>query len=114
MLRLFPPMCAFLLLAAFPVTSAIQLDNAFPNLLFVRPVDIQAARDGTSRLFVVEKPGVISVMPNDPGVTLKTTFLDIQDRVDEGGSEEGLLGLAFHPEYPDSPYFYVELHGRKP
>ncbi|MBP2681257.1 MAG: protein up-regulated by thyroid hormone-putative PQQ-dependent glucose dehydrogenase [Candidatus Krumholzibacteriota bacterium] len=114
MLRLLPPLCAFLFLAASPVSSAIQLDNAFPNLSFVRPVDIQSARDGTNRLFVVEKPGVISVMPNHPGATFKTTFLDIQDRVDEGGSEEGLLGLAFHPEYPDSPYFYVNYTAASP
>jgi hypothetical protein len=101
-------------LAASPASSAIQLDDAFPNLTFVRPVDIQAAHDGTGRLFVVEKPGVISVMPNHPGVTFKGTFLDIQDRVDEGGSEEGLLGLAFHPEYPDSPYFYVSYTAASP
>ena len=112
--RFFSSLCVLLLVAASPVASAIQLEDAFPNLTFVRPVDIQSAHDGSNRLYVVEKPGVISVMLNDPGVTSKTTFLDIQDRVDEGGTEEGLLGLAFHPDYPDSPYFYVNYTTASP
>ncbi len=111
--RPFLLVCVFLF-GASPAASAIELVDAFPNLTFVRPVDIQSAHDGTHRLFVVEKPGVISVMPNSPGVTLKTTFLDIQDRVDEGGTEEGLLGLAFHPEFPDSPYIYVNYTAANP
>jgi glucose/arabinose dehydrogenase len=103
-----------LFLTASPVASQIEIDDAFPNLSFVRPVDIQCARDGTNRLFVVEQPGVISVMPNNPNVTTKRIFLDIQAQVDNGGDEEGLLGLAFHPEFPDSPYFYVNYTATSP
>jgi len=99
---------------ATPAASQIVLEDAFPNLTFLNPVDIQCARDGSNRLFVVEKRGVISVMPNDPGATQKKTFLDIQTRVDDAGSEEGLLGLAFHPAFPDSPYFYVNYTAASP
>lgn len=81
-------------------------EPAFPNLTFTSPVDIQNAGDGSNRLFVVEQAGVIQVFQNDPAVTASSVFLDINSRVSSGG-ERGLLGLAFHPDFPDSAYFYV-------
>lgn len=68
-------------------------------------MDIQPANDGSDRLFIVEKNGVIRVYEN--GQPLTTPFLDISDRVNEGGNEMGLLGLAFHPDYEKNGYFYV-------
>ncbi|MDX1735743.1 MAG: PQQ-dependent sugar dehydrogenase, partial [Halioglobus sp.] len=56
--------------------------------------------------FVVERPGVIRILDSS-GAVLPTPFLDIQDRVDDGASELGLLGLAFHPDYASNGYFYV-------
>jgi len=61
-----------------------------------------------NRLFVVNQKGFIHIIKNEK--TLKTPFLDISDRVHGSltpGSEEGLLGLAFHPDYADNGYFYV-------
>jgi hypothetical protein len=55
----------------------------------------------------LNNPAVIKVFENDPEVTSASTFLDIKGRVSSGG-EMGLLGLAFHPQFPDSPYFYVD------
>ncbi|GGJ96782.1 PQQ-dependent sugar dehydrogenase [Luteimonas terricola] len=43
----------------------------------------------------------------DGGVVLPVPFLDIRDRVDDSGNEQGLLGLAFHPDHADDGYFYV-------
>ncbi|MEM9723158.1 MAG: PQQ-dependent sugar dehydrogenase [Bacteroidota bacterium] len=73
-----------------------------------RPVDI--AHAGDSRLFVVGKNGFIRIVTED-GALLPGNFLDITDRVLEAESEQGLLGLAFHPQFPDSPYFYVNYTG---
>ncbi|MEO8604928.1 MAG: PQQ-dependent sugar dehydrogenase [bacterium] len=70
---------------------------------FSRPVDITHA--GDTRLFVVEKPGYISIVQPD-GTVLATPFLDIHTLV-SGGNEEGLLGLAFHPQYATNGFFYV-------
>jgi glucose/arabinose dehydrogenase len=70
-----------------------------------RPVDIQNAGDGSGRLFIMEQPGRIRVVQN--GGLLETPFLDITDRVDDGANEQGLLGLAFHPNYEQNGYFYV-------
>ena len=87
---------------------------AFPELTFSRPLDIQHAGDGTNRLFVVEQEGVISVFPNDPEVEDTNVFLDIRSRVNDSGNEEGLLGLAFHPDYDNNGYFYVNYTASSP
>lgn len=66
-----------------------------------QPIFLTHANDGSQRRFVVEKAGTIRTLPaND-------LFLDITDRVGSGGSEQGLLGLAFHPRFADNGYFYV-------
>ena len=68
-----------------------------------RPVDLQA--DGSGRLFVIEKPGRIRIIENNQ--LLETPFLDITDRVGSNGNEQGLLGLALHPNYPENGRFFV-------
>jgi glucose/arabinose dehydrogenase len=72
-------------------------------------VDIQPANDGSNRLFIIEKNGKIRVYEN--GQLLDAPFLDITDRVNEGGNEMGLLGLAFHPNYEQNGFFYVNYTG---
>lgn len=68
-----------------------------------KPVAITHA--GDARLFVAEQPGRIRVI--EGGTLLPTPFLDITARVDDSGNEQGLLGLAFHPDYAANGYFYV-------
>ena len=68
---------------------------------FTRPVFVTNA--GDSRLFVVEQTGVIEIIHDDASVT---TFLDIRNLVLDSG-EQGLLGLAFHPNYASNGLFYV-------
>ncbi len=70
-----------------------------------RPVDI--ANAGDDRLFIVEQDGLIRII-DASGSKLETPFLDISSLVDSATNpERGLLGLAFHPDYPNTPYFYV-------
>ena len=96
------------ILIAF-IHSEYQFENAFPNLTFVDPVGIHHAGDGSNRLFIVEQQGRIKVFNNDSNATNAQTFLDIRSIVDQDGgyTEEGLLGLAFHPNYSENGYFYV-------
>ncbi|OGU42064.1 MAG: hypothetical protein A2315_10695 [Ignavibacteria bacterium RIFOXYB2_FULL_35_12] len=89
------------------------LQEAFPNLTFSGPLDLQNAGDGTDRIFVVEQSGKIYVFENNTGVTVKKKFLDITDSVSSGG-EMGLLGLAFHPNYENNGYFYVNYTKSSP
>jgi glucose/arabinose dehydrogenase len=70
-----------------------------------RPVGIAHAGDGSGRLFVLEKVGRIRVLRD--GTLSDAPFLDISDRVGSSGSEQGLLGLAFHPGYAGNGTFFV-------
>lgn len=96
------------------VDETYKVVSAFPKLTFMRPVDLQQPNDGTNRIFVVEQAGVISVFPQDEAATAKTTFLDIQSKVQSRGNEQGLLGLAFHPDYKTNGYFYVNYTATNP
>ena len=87
--------------------AQLKIEPAFPNLSFEQPVDIQYPDDGTNRLFVVAQPGKIYVFENGSTVTSAKVFLDLTDRVLFGG-EQGLLSLAFHPDYKNNSYFYVD------
>jgi len=69
-----------------------------------QPVLVTHAGDGSGRLFVVEQGGLIRVVVNH--TVLADPFLDLSQLVVSGG-EQGLLGLAFHPEYATNGYFYV-------
>lgn len=72
---------------------------------FNSPVLVTNAGDGSGRLFVVEQPGTIWVIKN--GAILAEPFLQIRDQVGSQGNEQGLLGLAFHPDYENNGFFYV-------
>lgn len=92
----------------------INLEEAFPQLSFTRPVDLQHAGDASNRLFVVEQRGVISAFINDVGTAEQVEFLNIENKVDDSGNEEGLLGLAFHPSFESNGYFYVNYTASNP
>ncbi len=75
---------------------------------FSKPVDI--AHAGDERLFIVEQDGLIRILQPD-GSVIGTPFLDIDDRVRSINSEQGLLGLAFSPDYVTDRLFYVNYTG---
>ena len=72
---------------------------------FESPVDIQFPPDDSGRMFVVEQPGRIRVAAASGLAT--APFLDITDRVNSRGNEQGLLGLAFHPWFAENSVFFV-------
>jgi len=88
---------------------SLQVDRAFPSLRLRRPVVIANAGDGSNRLFFVTQQGVIHVIPNDPSVEKAGTFLDMESKVvyKDKENEEGMLGLAFHPDYKRNGEFFV-------
>ena len=106
-------LAALLLFFSCSQTSE-SLEFAFPNLSFTRPVDLQHAGDQSNRLFVVEQAGIIHSFENEPQVSTKNTFLDIREQVRDNGNEEGLLGLAFHPEFENNGYFFVNYTASDP
>ena len=82
--------------------AAVQLQSVVRGLS--NPVYVTSVRDGSNRLFIVEQPGRIKVL--QPQATVPTVFLDITARVLFGG-EQGLLGLAFHPQFSVNRRFFV-------
>ncbi len=73
----------------------------------IQPVAIRHSGDGTRRLFIVERAGIIRIFDLATDALLPTPFLDITGRVDDANSEQGLLGLDFHPNYETNGSFYV-------
>ncbi len=69
-----------------------------------QPVDLKHAGDG--RLFIVEKQGVIRIVRDD--ILLPESFVDLRDRVGSTASEQGLLGLAFHPRFAENGRLFVD------
>ena len=76
-----------------------------------KPVGLASPGDDSGRLFILEQPGRIRIIRE--GQLLETPFLDIRDRVGDSANEQGLLGLAFHPQYADNGYFYVNYTDQK-
>ena len=75
-----------------------------------QPVYLTHAGDGSGRLFVVEKRGrVVALRAGDPAPAI---FLDIIDRVGSDGSEQGLLSVAFHPQFAQNGRLFVDYTDR--
>ena len=94
-------------LTLLPITDgSISLNNAFTSLTFSKPLDLQSPQDGSNRIFVAEKDGVIKSFDNISSAEVVSTFLDISNKI-ATTSELGLLGFAFHPDYNTNGFLYV-------
>jgi glucose/arabinose dehydrogenase len=89
-----------------PRPYSLGVTRVFPALTFSMPVGALQAPGDASRWFVVEQGGHIRVFANQAGTSSFTDFLDLSGRVTCCG-ETGLLGLAFHPNFPADPRAYV-------
>ena len=102
---------------------ALEWEPAFPNLVWTgwddgsesgkvnqfRPILMTHASDQSNRIFVPEQKGIIHAFENGPQTKKTTIFLDISNRVryNDKENEEGLLGLAFHPQFKQNGEFFV-------
>ena len=94
-------LCTVLIKAQTNILPEISLVPFATGL--AQPVGIEHA--GDARLFILEKVGRIRIL--DTNGKFKSQFLNITDRVLSSGFEQGLLGIAFDPDYEDNGYFYV-------
>lgn len=103
-----------------PPPAAYQVVEAFGNLNFTQPTVLATPPGETQRLFVGTKTGLIQLVPDvTAGTPAATTFLNLATLLTSRNlpanpneqlstqSEQGLLGLAFHPNYASNGYFYV-------
>jgi len=75
------------------------------------PVDLASPPGDRRRLFVLEQSGRIRIVRD--GVLLERPFLDIVERVGDEENEQGLLGIAFHPDYARNGRFFLDYTDTK-
>jgi glucose/arabinose dehydrogenase len=91
------------------VWPTLTLERIPGNFNF--PVYVTHAGDGSGRLFIVERAGVVRILEN--GNVRPTPFLDIRARVNSACFECGLLSIAFAPDYAESGEFYVSYSAKE-
>jgi uncharacterized repeat protein (TIGR03806 family) len=110
-------------LAPDRATGSVTLgtQRVFPNITFKdrvtrvsqNPVAMLQAPGDASRWFVVGRFGVVRMFDNDPDATVISEFLDITTLVESTCAECGLLGMAFHPDFPAVPRVYLAYSSRQ-
>ncbi len=86
---------------------SLVIEPAFPNLSFNRPVAFAYPPRDEGRYYVAEQhTATIYSFPTDRSTREKQLFLKLPDPIHHG-NEEGLLGLAFHPNFAENRYFFV-------
>lgn len=110
-----------------PIDGKLDLKGtvAFPNLKWdqwepvdedgrarpLRLMELTYAKDGSNRLFAASQYGAIWTFENRPDVTDSHLLLDLRGKVYDwkkpGANEQGLLGLAMHPNFKENGHFYV-------
>lgn len=104
--------------ASPPAADSQVIEDPEQLVLELQPIVVQMqgplfathAGDGSGRLFIVEKPGTIRILQD--GELLEPPFLDISDRVRSAGNEQGLLGLAFPPNFSETGHLFVNYTDR--
>ena len=94
--------------------DGIQVERVYSNLSFQEMTNLVQPDDTSGLIFVTEQRGVIHAFAANQPQQGSHVFLDITDRVNSGGNEEGLLGLAFDPDYRENGYFYVYYSAANP
>ncbi|HKU70369.1 MAG TPA: PQQ-dependent sugar dehydrogenase [Burkholderiales bacterium] len=97
-------------------STTIGTQQVYPALALRyanHPISLQQSPGDGSRWFVVEQEGFVRVFDNKPDVTSASLVIDLSSRVENTCAECGLLGLAFHPDFPATPrvyLFYTSTH----
>jgi uncharacterized repeat protein (TIGR03806 family) len=99
--------------ADLPSAAGYSTENALGTLTFNAPIAIAVPPGETNRLFVVERGGTIQVVNNLNTTPTKSLFLDLNAVLSGIGAtlstsgEQGLLCMAFHPNYAQNGFFYI-------
>ncbi len=101
---LFPSLLLFASTALAGVPADVELEPVFPQGTFEGALGMVNAADGSDRLFVIRQAGQVEII--DGGQVLSSPFLDISGQT-VGSGERGLLGLAFHPDFPAVDRVYI-------
>jgi glucose/arabinose dehydrogenase len=108
LLLVLPALCILLFAACCPSSGPLKLELVASG--FANPLFVTAPPEDFNRLFVVEQGGRIWIVKN--GARLSEPFLDLSGKLGSSSGEQGLLGLAFHPDYAENGFFYVNYINR--
>jgi len=102
-----------------PVNSVpLAVQPVFPSLSFSQPIAMLQEPGNSARWYVVEKTGTVRVFNNTPTPSTPGVFINLASLLnsDPGSSndERGLLGMAFHPNYPADPRVFFFYTGTEP
>ena len=94
----------------------VGLKPVWEGLESTRPLWLETAPDGSGRLFCLEQGGAIIILPKDKNAAKpkREVFFDISERKPWRENEEGLLGMAFHPQFAANGKFYVYYSQQEP
>lgn len=85
---------------------ALSTEQVFAGVgAFSQPILMLQEPSSTARWYVVQQGGTVYVFDNQPGVTSRRVFINLEGAITSGG-EAGLLGMAFHPGWPANPRVY--------
>jgi len=90
----------------------LKLVNAYPNIKLQRPLWMEQLPDG--RMFAMEQRGKVYILPKNTKGDKTKLFFDIEARKPYVKDEEGLLGMAFHPQFAKNGKFYVFYSAHNP
>ena len=96
------------------VDNLIEIEVVFPDILLGRMVYLTHSGDDSKKLFLVSQEGKILTFDGANKSDKGELFLDISQKVSTGGNEEGLLGLAFDPNYSTNKRFFVYYSASNP
>jgi uncharacterized repeat protein (TIGR03806 family) len=106
-----PPNLTCLAREAPPPRGRLMLERAFEHVLggaaVRRAIELVQSPADPSRWFLAVQGGQVLSFSSDPGVTARNVVLDLTDVLDVRASENGLVGLALHPEFGANGYAYV-------
>lgn len=94
-------------LDSLPDPAPLTAVRIYPNLSFTQPTSFQYAPDGSGTGLVTEQPGRVRLIPADPNATSSGVYLDLGTDVQYDGAEQGLLSVAFDPDYATNGFIYV-------
>lgn len=92
--------------------TGVTTQPAFPNLTFSQPLFVLQAPGDASRVFVVQRGGIVRTFSNVNTTATATNFINITSRVNSAaGGEAGLLGMAFHPQWATNREVFLSYTG---
>lgn len=94
-----------------PPDDPIDTQRVFSQLSFTQPLAMLQLPNDDSRWYVVERAGIIRVFDNTPNVAQSDIFANLTAIVNDTANEAGLLGLAFHPNFPADNRVFVSYTG---